>query len=66
MYGINFFIYFSTSIRIRGAYQQFLHDIWGLMFKVREENTENVKTETSLFWIGLRNMDQSFFNKEVN
>jgi len=62
IYGINFFIFFSTSKRIRAAYRRFLKDMWKITCKrsrVTQSSTEReTETESSNFWIGLRNLEE--------
>ena len=57
MYGVNFIIYLSTSYRIRKAYGRFLRDVLRTVSNKSGEVKENV--ESSIFWIGLRNLEQS-------
>ena len=56
MFAMNFVIYLATSHRIRQAYSRFIKDMWRKICKKSEENQENAEMETSVWWIGLRNL----------
>ena len=58
LYGVNFFIYLATSSRIREAYRQFITDMWKKLFLKPDANLRDIYTETTIFWIGLRYLEQ--------
>jgi len=62
MFGINIFIYLATNQRIREAYKTFLKDMWRKMIKRSPQIQNHNLTDTSAFWIGLRNLEKEDCN----
>jgi len=58
LFALHTFIYLTTNHRIRVAYRTFLKDMWKKIFAKKKQNLTCHQTDTSAWWIDLRNIVQ--------
>ena len=63
LFAINALVYLATNSRIREAYRTFMKDMWKKIFNQTKQTPDHNRTDTSAFWIGLRNRNVNIERK---